>query len=70
MLSRLWDVFFIVKHTKSSVWSLEGLLPLSSNFYKNFLYLLTKLSTLEKISLHASVYNNAASTEAAMPSLI
>ena len=50
---------------KSSVWSLEGLLPLSTNFYKNLLYLLTKLPTFKKISLHASVYNNAVTTEAA-----
>ena len=49
---------------KSSISSLEGLLPLSTNFYKNLLYLLPKLSSLKKIILHAPVYNNAVTTEA------
>ena len=64
------DKFFIVYHIKSSVWSLERLLPLSTNFYKILLYLLPKLSTLQKISLHAPGYNIAVTTEAARPSLI
>ena len=70
--SKIWsanyeDTFFLVYHIKSSVWSLERLLPLST---KNLLYLLPKLSTLKKISLHAPRYNIAVTTEAARPSVI
>ena len=53
-----------------SVWSLEGLFPLSTHFYKHLLYLMSKLSSVWNIILHASVYDNAVTIELARPSLI
>ena len=70
VLSKLWELIFYSLTYQISVWSLEGLLPLSTHFYKHLLYLMSKLSSLWNIIFHASVYDNAVTIELARPSLI